>query len=162
MNFLETISQSSLSLWVLQSSWAYYSLLAVHGIGMAGIVGSTFMLCLRVLGYARGVAVADLGRLRGVAWGGFLANAMSGAILFASDAPRLAFNGTFQVKIISIILGGIALGCLWRIIGRGPDKEEPYFSYGVGAKVAALATFAFWTSAIIFGRHIAYTLDPIL
>lgn len=162
MTFLETIAASSFSMWVLESSWAYYSLLAIHGIGMAGVVGSTFMLCLRVLGYARGVAVADIGRLRGIAWTGFFANAISGAILFCSEGPRLVSNGSFQVKMISIVLGGIALGLLWRTVGANPSKDEPYFSYGAGAKLAAAATFAFWTTAIIFGREIAYTLDPIL
>jgi hypothetical protein len=151
-----------LSVWALQSSWVYYSLLAVHAIGMAGVVGSTYMLCLRVLGYAQGVAVADIGRLRAVAWAGFLANAISGVMLFCCDAVTLAFNGTFQIKMISIVLGGIAVWVLWRTVGRDPSQEDSYFTYGAGAKAIAITTFAFWTAAIIFGRHIAYTIDPIL
>jgi len=162
MTFLEALAASPLSNWVLQSSWVYYSLLAVHAIGMAGIVGGTFMLCFRVLGYARGMAVADISRLRAVAWGGFLMNAVSGAILFCSDAARLAVNGTFQIKMISMVLGMAALWVLWRTVGRNPDKEDPYFTFGATAKIAAIVTFAFWTSAIIFGRHLAYTLDPVL
>ncbi len=162
MTFLKALVALPLSEWVLQSSWVYYSLLAIHAIGMAGIVGGTFMLCFRVLGYAQGVAVADIGRLRAVAWGGFVINAVSGAILFATDAPQLAFNGTFQIKMISMALGVVGLCVLWRTVGRNPDKEDPYFSYGSMAKLIAVVTFAFWTSAIIFGRHLAYTLDPVL
>jgi hypothetical protein len=162
LTFLKALVASPLSEWVLQSSWVYYSFLAVHAIGMAGVVGGTFMLCFRVLGYAKGVAVADIGRLRAVVWGGFVINAVSGAILFGTDAAQLAFNLTFQVKMISVVLGVVGLWVLWQTVGRNPNKEDPYFSYGSMAKVFAVVTFAFWTSAIIFGRHLAYTLDPVL
>lgn len=162
MTVLETLAASPLSTWVLESSWGYYGLLSVHAIGMAGIVGSTFMLCLRVLGYARGVRVSDLARLRALALWGFIVNAVSGAILFCSNAVQLAQNFTFQVKLISIVLGCIALGILWRMISRSPGKDDPAYSYGVAMKVVAIATLLFWTIAIIFGREIAYTLEPVI
>ena len=161
MAILEALAASSLSMWVLTSKWGYYGLLVVHAIGMAGIVGSTFMVCLRVLGLARGVIITDLGSLRAVAWGGFLANAISGVILFFSNGPALVQNGTFQIKMLSIVLGGIALGVLWRVLNRDPGKDDPNTAYGAFAKAAAIATFAFWTIAIIFGRDVAYTLEPV-
>lgn len=149
-------------MWVLESSWGYYALLSVHAIGMAGIVGSTFMLCLRVLGYAHGVRVSDLARLRALALWSFVANFISGAILFCSNAAQLAQNFTFQVKIASIILGGLALGVLWRMIQRSVGKDDPDYSYGIAIKLVAIATLLFWTIAIIFGREIAYTLEPVI
>lgn len=161
MTFLEGLTATPLSMWVLESSWGYYGLLSVHAIGMAGIVGSTFMLCLRVLGYARGVRVSDLARLRSLALWSFVANFVSGAIIYCSNAVQLTQNFTFQVKIISIVLGGIALGILWRMIQKSAGKDDPDYAFGIAIKVVAVATLLFWTIAIIFGREIAYTLEPV-
>jgi hypothetical protein len=162
MNFLQDLAEAPLSIWVMQSSWGYYILLAIHGIGMAAVVGSTFMLCVRVLGLGKGIVVADLGDLKRVAWGGFVINLISGVILFCGSAPQMAINATFQYKMISLVLGGIALWLLWRMVNQSQGREEPDFSFSAGIKVVALVTFAFWTGAIIFGRDIAYTLEPIM
>jgi hypothetical protein len=137
-------------------------LLAIHGIGMAGVVGSTFILCLRVLGFPKGLVVADLAKLKRVAWSAFIINLISGVILFCGSAPQMATNGTFQYKMLSIVLGGLALWLLWRLVNRSQGVSEPDFAFSPGTKLLALATFAFWTSAIIFGRDIAYTLEPIM
>ncbi len=151
------LSDSPVSAWVSESTWTYYGMLAVHAVGMAAVVGGTFMLCLRVLGFGQGMPVADLERLRLVAWGGFFANAISGAILFCSNGPRLVANNMFQIKIASIILGGVALWGLWRAIG--PNRLEPVFVFGGQAKSIAIGTLFFWTVAIVTGRYIAYTIN---
>lgn len=162
MSFLQGLAESSFSIWVMQSAWGYYVLLAIHGIGMAGVVGSTFMLCLRVIGFPKGLIVSDLANLNGIAWAGFAINLISGVILFCGSAPQMATNATFQYKLLAIILGGIALWILWRMVNRTPGKDDPEHSFGAGTRLVALATFALWTMAIIFGRNIAYTLEPIM
>lgn len=161
MTFLQALAESPFSIWVMQSTWGYYLLLACHAVGMAGVVGSTFVLCLRVLGFGNGLVVSDLGNLRHIAWGGFILNLISGVILFCGSAPQMAVNATFQYKMISIVLGGIALWVLWRMINQSTGKDNPDFSYSLGARFVALATLGFWTTAIIFGRDIAYSLEPI-
>ena len=161
MTFLQALADAPFSMWVMQSTWGYYALLALHAIGMAGVVGSTFILCFRVLGFGGGLVVSDLGNMRHVAWGGFILNLISGVILFCGSAPQMAVNATFQYKMISIILGGLALWFLWRMINQSAGKDDPDFSYGAGTRVVALATLAFWTTAIVFGRDIAYSLEPI-
>lgn len=162
MDFLQDLAEAPLSIWVMQSPWGYYILLAIHGIGMAAVVGSTFMLCFRVLGFAKGIVVSDLGDLKRVAWGGFGINLISGVILFCGSAPQMATNATFQYKLIMILLGGAALWLLWRMVRQSQDANDPDATFGPATKIAAIATFAFWTGAIIFGRDIAYTLEPIM
>ncbi len=162
MDFLQGLAEAPFSIWVMQSAWTYYILLAIHGIGMASVVGSTFMLCLRVLGFAKGIIVTDLGELKRIAWGGFTINLISGVILFCGSAPQMATNATFQYKMLSILLGGIALWLLWRLVNASQGKDDADFSFSGGTKAVALATFVFWTTAIVFGRDIAYTLEPIM
>ncbi|MES1203490.1 MAG: hypothetical protein ABUS57_18795 [Pseudomonadota bacterium] len=155
MEFLTWLEETPTSQWLVESTWAYYSMLALHAIGMAAVVGGTIMLCLRVLGFSSSMALADLERLRLIAWGGFFINALSGSILFAANGVKLAANSMFQLKIASIILGGVALWALWRAIG--PHKE-PGHRYNATTKAIAWGTLFFWILAIVAGRYIAYTM----
>jgi hypothetical protein len=124
---------------------------------MAAVVGGTMMLCLRVLGCAKGLPVAALERLRLVAWGGFLANAISGSIVFCSNGVKLLSTWTFQLKMACILLGGFALWMLWRTID--PNKSDGRYEYGLQAKTIAFVTLFLWIAAIVAGRYVAYTND---
>lgn len=158
MEFLNWLSETPISNWLNESTWGYYELLGAHAIGMAAVAGGTLMLCFRVLGFASAMPVADLERLRLIAWGGFFINAISGTIVFFNHGPRLITNYMFQLKIGSIILGGIALWALWRSIG---EHREPGYNYGAATKAIAGGTIFFWIMAIVTGRYIAYTLSPV-
>ena len=148
---------SALSQWVNESSWGYYSILAVHAVGMAAVVGGTMILCLRILGFAKGLPVVALERLRLVAWGGFLINAISGLIILCSNGVKLLSDWTFQTKMACIVLGGFALWALWRAID--PNKNDGRYEYGLQAKLIASVTLLLWFGAVIAGRYVAYSLD---
>lgn len=156
MEFLEALENSAVPQLILGSTYAYYGLLVVHALGMAAVVGGAIMLSLRVLGYGRGIAVSALELLTRIAAWGFVANATSGLLLYTTNASKLTVLWTFQIKIISILLGGLSLWLMWRVVG--PHKDEPDFNYGQRAKLAALVTILLWSSAIVSGRYIAYTL----
>ena len=156
MEVLEALPGTAVSQFILGSTYAYYGLLAVHALGMAAVVGGSIFLSLRVLGYARGVALSALELLTSIAGWGFVANAASGILLFTTNADKLTTLWTFQIKIISILLGGLTLWVMWREVA--PHKSEPEYNYDLKAKIAALLTITLWSSAIVSGRYIAYTL----
>jgi hypothetical protein len=138
------------SVWVAESDWGYPLLLSAHSMGMAIVVGLLIVLDLRVFGFAAGIPIAALERLMPLAWGGFGINLLSGSLLFASNATRLAGNWAFLVKMACIVLGGLTTFWLWREV-RGENT--------VRAKALALVSAALWLSASAFGRLIAYVMD---
>ena len=156
LNVLAAIENSALGQYVLGNTLLFYSLLSVHAIGMAAVVGGSVMLSLRVLGFAVGVPVVGMEPLKKVAAWGFVANAGSGVLIYTSNATQLTVLWTFQLKMLSIVLGGLLLWILWRLIE--PGKDDPVHVFGIKAKLAAGATIFFWTAAIVSGRYIAYTL----
>ena len=101
----------------------------------------------------------SLERLTRIAAWGFVANALSGIFIYATDAVKLTVLWTFQLKMLSIVLGGISLWVMWRIIR--PHKDDREYDFSPGAKWAAAATIVLWIAAIVFGRYIAYTLPRL-
>jgi hypothetical protein len=85
-----------------------------------------------------------------LAWAGFGVNLISGSLLFASTATRLVGNWAFLVKMVSILLGGLATLWLWHEIRRENLAR---------AKAVAVLSAALWIGAITFGRLIAYVMD---
>ena len=84
----------------------------VHVVGLGLLFGGIVLFDLRLLGLHRGI---DLERLAGMVlpwvWTGFVLNAVSGAMLFASDAVTFAENRSFQVKMLLILAAGMNM--LW-------------------------------------------------
>jgi hypothetical protein len=158
MRFLEWLAQSSLGVWVSESGYAYYLLLAGHAIGMTIVVGTAFMLSARVLGFRKSVPIDIFDRLFQLAWMGFGLNALTGVVLFAANGKNLVQNAPFLWKLTFIALGGIALWFLAGAVERDQPRLAATGEASGQAKVFATITLACWTAAIIAGRIIAYTI----
>lgn len=141
--------------WVSLSLYAYPLLLCVHIIGLAVVVGIFMVRDLRLAGCFKGLdplAFLSLGR---VAWLGFFFNAVSGLMLFTSQAQTFAGNTAFLIKI-AFILAGMVLAVviearLRRAVQQGgvPDDNRT-------TRTVALCSLLIWTGAIIAGRLVAY------
>ena len=158
MEFLKSLQDSSFSLTLQGSSIIYYLILAVHAIGMAGVVGGSIMLSLRILGFAIGIPASALERLRTIASWCFVANAISGALIFITNPVELIELWTFQLKMACIVAGGGMLFLLWRQIE--PFKADGQHRFDFKAKLTAALTIGLWIGAIVSGRYIAYTIQP--
>ena len=82
-------------------------------------------------------------------------NALSGSLLFTSDAVYFWGKYTFRIKMILIILGGINAALLGRRVFReaaGVPAPPPAAS----TKWIAFSSLVFWFGAVIAGRLIAY------
>lgn len=159
MEFLNWLAETGLSTYIKESAWTYYGLLGIHAIGMGVVVGSVFMLCLRLNGFSGGLPIAVFDRLFRFVWWGFFANLGSGLLLFASNGPNLIVNTPFLLKISSIVAGGITTMVLWR---RVEDERQTLMagsSASSALRTLAMLDFSLWLAAIVAGRIIAYTID---
>ena len=86
----------------------------MHTVGMALLIGSLGLIDLRVLGFKPELPMLETQRLLPLAWLGFTLNAISGTLLFISDAVMFYSSYTFRLKIALIILGGINAALLGR------------------------------------------------
>lgn len=159
MKYLEWLASTDLAMYIQSSPWGYYGLLGCHAIGMGVVVGSIFMLCVRVLGYSRGVPIELFDRLFKFAWWGFFLNLASGLLLFSMNGPNLIRDLPFVLKIGFILAGGIATFIFWRLIDAERFELNNEGTASKRVKIVAVLTFSLWLAAIIAGRLIAYTIE---
>ena len=151
-DFFATLENLPFSIWLRESNsiWAYPTVLTLHTIGLALLVGANAALDLRVLGWGQAMALADLRPLFRWMWIGFWINAASGVVLLAADATTKAAAPMFLIK-----LGLVALG----VAVMAMQKREafaPAAAVTPGARSLAAASLTIWFVAIAAGRLMAY------
>ena len=161
MSFLNSLQETSLALWVSGSPslLGYPTILVLHTVGLAMLVGANLVVDLRILGLARRAPWPALYPLFRVMWIGFAVNAVTGVLLFIADAVRKAHTPVFLVKLTFIALAIVVLVRIQRAI-RGVVTAsvagEPRATF------LAVLSLALWTGAIIAGRLVAYMTVPVI
>jgi hypothetical protein len=158
------IENTAVGMWVDTSPWAYPFLLTVHGLGMAVVVGLTAVISLRILGFPQRVPLGAYKALMPLLVAAFLFNAASGAVLWITDAVALTANPSFQIKMVSIVLGLVVLWRLHVVVlagadraeAAGPDAAAAYVLPSSAKALAIAAVLIWWLSVIVSGRLVAY------
>lgn len=155
MEFLSTLEQSALAIWVAESLWGYPLVLTLHAIGMAFVVGILLIFYLRILGFAPEVSVIALQKMMTIAVWAFVVNLLSGSALFIADASRFFFQIAFQIKFFLIVLG-LVLTAVFKKTMLANAADWPGGVAPVNARIFAVVSLLIWISAITAGRLIAY------
>lgn len=143
-------------MWVGLSLWAYPMLLAVHIVGLAVVVGIFSMRDLRLLGMFPGLQPAAFLPLSRLAWVGFIINAVSGILLFTSQAVTFVNNTPFLIKIVAILTGMALAGVIQSRLRSELAGVGSFVEITGSTRSIAMASLACWLTAIIAGRLIAY------
>ena len=85
MAFLVWLEATGLAEYVRVSAYGYPTMIALHSIGLAVMVGPAIVLDLRILGRFDEIPLQSITRLLGIAWIGFIINFISGAALFTTQ-----------------------------------------------------------------------------
>ena len=152
MGFLTWLEESGLAEWVRSSIPGYPSMIALHAVGMAVMVGLSLVIDLRVLGWFGGIPLAGLQRFFRLAWIGFGINFLSGSALFTAQATSYIVDWVFMTKMALVVLGAITAGILQPAV----SQASPGGQVSGGAKAVAALAIVFWVVAIIMGRLTAY------
>jgi hypothetical protein len=152
VGFLVWLEATSLAEWVRSSISGYPSMIALHALGMAIMVGLSLLLDLRILGWFAGIPMQALRRFFGLAWVGFGINFVSGSALFSAQATSYIVDWVFMTKMTLVLVGAITAGILQpAVVKAGPNEELPG-----GMKGVAAFAIVVWIVAIVMGRLTAY------
>lgn len=157
MGFLTWLQETEFAQFLASDPYAYPVLLCFHAIGMATVVGLVWVMSARVLGYPRLLPISIFQRLSTLALWGFAINALSGLLIFSTEATRVIDNTEFIIKMICIVLGGVFA---WYITRAARQIEPGTDSFPLPARIVAVLASLMWLLAIIYGRQIAYTIKP--
>lgn len=155
MSFFRGLQDSAFTDWFLGSDsvWTYPTVLTLHTVGLAILVGASIVIHLRVLQVGTAVPLARLRPLYRFIWTGFAINLVSGLVLFVTQAADRVVDPIFYIKMGSIALA-LWLGSIVR--RRAVDRPEVAVGEMRATKGLAVAALTLWTTAIVTGRLMAY------
>jgi len=155
MGVLVWLESLPLSVWVHESPsvWAQPTVLTLHTMGMAVLVGASWVLDLRLLGVSRNVPLSAFRWVFRAVTVGLIVNLATGVLLFAQRATTLGTAIPFLIKMCLVIASVATLVPLRSLVLRS-DAEQREVSGG--ARLLAIASILAWSGAITAGRLLAY------
>jgi hypothetical protein len=155
MSVLVWLESLPLSVWVHESPsvWAQPTVLTLHTMGMAVLVGASWVLDLRLLGISRNVPLSAFRWVFRAVTVGLIVNLVTGFLLFAQRATALGTAMPFLVKMGLVIASAATLVPIRSYVRRS-DPEQREVSGRV--RLLAIASILAWSGAITAGRLLAY------
>jgi hypothetical protein len=159
MDTLIAIEETALATWVRESPslWAYPTILFLHTIGLALLVGVSTAVDLRILGVAPSLPLTRMRSFIPLMWVGFWINALSGVALLVADASTKVFNPVFLIKLVLI---GLAVANMRAIDTRIFGTNASQAAGPSKVRWLAWASLFIWIGAITTGRLMAY-IGPV-
>jgi hypothetical protein len=143
------LADSSVGTQIRESDNIFSAIETVHVLGVAtsaGVIAIADLAVLRVF-FARYSIREVLDPLVRITWIGFGLMAISGALLFWSEADKLYLNAAFRLKMFLLLALGVNQ---WAFHRRSVSVA------GRNGRIAAALSLSLWAGVIVLGRAIAY------
>jgi len=159
-NIWESIEYSSLGIAIAESTWAFPTLETLHVIGLVTVLGTIFIMDLRLLGVAStNVAVTRMTRdTLPWTWGAFVLAAITGSLLFISKASSYMINPYFLVKMSLMAIAGLNMLYFHFVTYKNIAVWDNSAAMPSGVKFAGATSILFWLAIVFCGRAIGFTL----
>jgi hypothetical protein len=155
--FFQALQDTRFASGIRDSTLVFPILYTFHIFGVVILVGATSALDLRMLGLVmRGQPVSEIAETL-LPWAkvGFLAQLVTGALLFVAQAEDLWHNGPFLLKMITVLLAGLNVLIFHQTAYR-KVREWPLGSAPGAAKFFAIFSLVCWVGIVTFSRLIAF------
>ena len=157
-HFAEWLSQTSLSLAIQSHEWVIPTIQSVHILGIAVVLGSVFMIDLRILAWAgRDQTLAQTTARFGpwLTWG-MCVLLVTGAVMIVGEPARQLLALSFWLKMGLLAIGVVFAVMFQRSLHRHDKDWETARAGQLHVKLIAVATLLIWMSVVVLGRLIAY------
>ena len=154
--FALAMSESPLTLWIVERFWAIPILQVIHILGIAGSFAAVLMINARIFGLAGHATMAEtVRRYTKVLWWSLAVIILSGGLMLFGDTVRNLINAIFWMKMIMVVLGILVAITFAKRVGRRLATTGGEV-VGGGAKVTAIFLVILWCAIMFAGRWIAY------
>jgi hypothetical protein len=157
MNWIDAIENSGYAIWVRESPsiLAFTTILALHAMGLAIIVGLNTIVALRLFGFVPAIPPVKLKKLFPWMYVGFTINAASGLSLLAANLSNDLGNWMFLTKLSLIACAMINMELM-----RAKVFDDPVLVQGgtvpSSARRFAAVSVVLWGLAVVAGRFSEY------
>ena len=158
---LKWLETTPLSVFILESEWAFPSIESIHVIAIALVIGTISIVDLRLLGLAstkRGFTELSHEILPWT-WLAFSAAAIAGLLLFISHATEYFDNTAFRIKLLLILLAGINMLYFHLFTCRNVSEWDRSSAVPMAARIAGGISLVCWIAVVGFGRWIGFSMS---
>ena len=139
--------------------WAFPTVLTLHTIGLAVLIGASWMLDLRLLGIGRRVPLSAYRWVFPTVAVGLVINLLTGVLLFIKNASTWGVAFPFFVKMALVVASVATVMPMRSIVLRGLDGQgDVQGDVGGNARLLAVVSILAWSAAVTAGRLLAYTV----
>jgi len=156
---LEWLQRTAVAVSIRDSLYTFPVLESIHVVGLALVFGTIAILDLRLLGVAstdRPVSrlMADLLKWT---WAAFAVTALTGGLMFSTNALVYFHNTFFRAKMILLVLAGLNMLVFELTARKTINQWDSQPSTPSMAKVVATVSLVIWIGVIVAGRVIGFT-----
>jgi hypothetical protein len=159
-NFWEQLEYSPVGIYVAESTWAFPTLETLHVIALVTVLGTIFVVDLRMTGLTSNkFALTKVAKdTLPWTWGAFVLAAITGSLLFVSKASSYVENPYFLWKMVMLALAGLNMMYFHFITWRTVEHWDRDATMPVAVKIAGGLSLLFWLLVVFFGRAVGFTL----
>lgn len=157
-DLLHWLQSTEVAVYISQSGWSFSALEMVHVTATTLIVGMIAIVDLRLIGLGpKGAAVSELYREAiPVTWAAFAVAAVTGALLFASQAMDYYLNIAVRLKFSLLALIAVNMLVFHYAIYPGVGKWDRDTPVPLAARLAGATSLLSWIMVVAAARWIAY------
>ena len=156
--FLQSLESLGIAEHIRHSLYWFPTLEAIHVIALGLVFGTILVVDLRILGIAS--TARPFTRVSGDmlrwTWAAFVLAALTGSLMFVTNARVYWENGFFRAKLVLIALAGLNMLIFHFTAGRSREWDTARRGPPVGV-ACAVASMTLWVLVIGMGRAIGFT-----
>lgn len=156
--YLERLTNAPFSVAISGGANWFPWLESIHVLAIALVVGTIAVVDLRLLGYPahRKSAYRLIDELLPYTWVAFGIAAISGFLLFSSNAINYAYNIHFQLKMGLMLLAGINMGIFHLTAHRKITEWDEVHPPPSPVRAAGAISLCLWVGVVFLGRWIGF------
>ena len=158
---LKWLESTPLSVFILESEWAFPTIESVHVIAIALVVGTISVVDFRLLGLAstkRGFTELSHEVLPWT-WVAFTVAVSAGLLLFISHATEYFGNTAFRIKLLLILLAGLNMIYFHLFTCRNVSEWDRRSTVPLAGRIAGGISLLCWIAVVGFGRWIGFSMS---
>jgi hypothetical protein len=158
VQMLTALEHQPFAVAIAESTWLFPFFESLHVLALTVVVGSVFMMDMRLLGIGnRQRAVSELtASVLPWTWSAFAVSAFAGLCLFSSKATTYYGNVPFRLKLVCLAAAAVNMLVFHLVTTRDIgtwDRGSP----PLGARLAGGVSLALWITIVALGRWIGFT-----
>ena len=157
--FLASLESSGIATGIRNSLYVFPLIESTHVFGLAMVFGTIAIIDLRLLGVAstrRSFRKMASDILKWT-WAAFAVTAVTGALMFITNAGVYYHNFFFRTKMVMLALAGINMLVFELTAGRSIHRWDKAPSAPMMGRTTAVLSLVIWISIIFLGRWIGFT-----